>query len=269
MKSFIGLLLIAACVAANCGEDMAGSKAASKKGLAGHVAADKLKELKVGWFYMWSPRAPADAPQGIEFIPMVWGLKDDPKLDTTVAALAEKKKAGTFTTVLGFNEPDGKDQANMTVEAALEKWPKLMETGLRLGSPSAVHADSAWMAEFMREAEKRKLRVDFITVHWYGGADAHIFLQHLDKIHKLYKRPIWVTEFAVADWNAGPNKPNKYTSQQVVKFMERAIPELKRREYVERFSWFLAKAKSEKMGPSALYNDDGSLTDVGRLYSTY
>src|ERR1043165_9233373 len=179
---------------APAGEDAAAAKAASKKGLAGHVSAEKLKELKVGWYYIWSPRAPADAPLdgGIEFVPMVWGLKDDPQLDNTIPGLTEKKKAGAFSTLLGFNEPDGKDQANITVDVALEKWPRLMETGLRLGSPSGVHADSAWMAEFMREAEKRKLRVDFMTVHWYGGVDAHQFLAHLDKIHKLYKRPIWI-----------------------------------------------------------------------------
>lgn len=263
---FCLLILITSLVA---GEAPAVPTPASKKGLAGRVTPDKLKELKVGWYYFWAPRVPGDTPQGIDYVPMVWGLKDDPKLDNTIAGLTEKKKSGAVTTLLGFNEPDGKDQSNMTVEVALENWPKLMDTGLRLGSPAGVHADNAWMTEFMREAEKKKYRIDFITVHWYGTADPATFLAHLEKVHRLYKRPIWITEFAVADWNAGPGKPSKYSQAQVLKFMERVIPALKKLDYVERFSWFLAKAKSEKMGSSALYNEDGTLTELGKLYSTY
>lgn len=245
------------------------AKPVPKKGLAGNVSDEQMKLLKIGWFYKWTPRFPESVPAGIEFIPMVWGVKDDPSLDGTTTKLTEKKKAGASNTLLGFNEPDDKNQSNMTVEAALEKWPKLMETGLRLGSPSGVHADSAWMVEFMKEAEKRKLRVDFITVHWYGTAEPGPFLAHLAKVHKLYNRPIWITEFAVADWNATEAKPVKYTQQQVVKFMERLLPQLNKLDYVERYSWFNCKTKSAKMGTSALFNEDGSLTEVGKVYSTY
>jgi hypothetical protein len=245
-------------------------KITTKKGLAGHVSNDQLKALKVGWFYMWSSAPAADNPPiGIEFVPMMWGWKEGPKHDAAMVDLSEKKKAGTSTTLLGFNEPDVKEQANLTTDLALEKWPKLMETGLRLGSPSGMHPDNAWMIEFMREADKKKLRVDFVTVHWYGGADAAGFLAYLEKIHKLYKRPIWITEFAIADWTAKPGKPAKFTQQQVLKFMERVMPALKRLDYVERYSWFKTKTSSDVMGPSALFNDDGSLTEVGKLYSTF
>ena len=51
--------------------------------------------------------------------------------------------------------------------------------------------------------------------------------------------------------------------------LERIIPALKKLDYVERFSWFLARPKSEKMGPSALYNEDGTLNELGKLYSTF
>src|SRR6185295_7928069 len=139
MRNCLIIGLLAAALAVFAGEESSAKNTVSKKGLAGHVSGEKLKELKVGWFYYWTPRVPTDIPAGIEFVPMVWGLKDDPALDSTMAGLVEKKKAGTFSTVLGFNEPDGKDQSNMTVEVALEKWPKLMETGLRLGSPAVVH----------------------------------------------------------------------------------------------------------------------------------
>ena len=40
--------------------------------------------------------------------------------------------------LLGFNEPDLAEQANMTVEKALELWPRLEATGMRLGSPAVA-----------------------------------------------------------------------------------------------------------------------------------
>ena len=48
--------------------------------------------------------------------------------------LAEKNGS----VLLGFNEPDQPDQANMTVQQALDLWPHLMATGMRLGSPSTA-----------------------------------------------------------------------------------------------------------------------------------
>ena len=44
-----------------------------------------------------------------------------------------------------------------------------MKTGLRLGSPVCVHPDNAWMKAFMQGVAERKLRVDFICMHSYGG----------------------------------------------------------------------------------------------------
>jgi len=76
-----------------------------------------------------------------------------------------------------------------------------MRTGLTLGSPAAVHADGDWMEAFMAGAEKKGYRVDFITIHWYGGADLEGFLGYLARVHALYHRPLWVTEFAPADWS--------------------------------------------------------------------
>ena len=74
--------------------------------------------------------------------------------------------------LLGFNEPDLGDQANMPVEQALDLWPRLMGTGLILGSPSVAtggELPGGWLDRFMKGAKKRKLRVDFITLHWYGA----------------------------------------------------------------------------------------------------
>ena len=88
----------------------------------------------------------------------------------TKQELGRAKKQGS--TLLGFNEPDRADQAHMTVNQALDLWPRLQSTGLRLGAPAvATGGDVAggWLDRFMKGAKARHYRVDFIPLHWYGA----------------------------------------------------------------------------------------------------
>jgi hypothetical protein len=97
------------------------------------------------------------APADVEFVPMIWG-----KDNVTPATLAKAKREGDV--LLGFNEPDMDGQANMSVEDALAAWPKLQDTGRRLGSPAVAYGgDTAggWLDRFMKGAKAKGLRVDF------------------------------------------------------------------------------------------------------------
>ncbi len=76
----------------------------------------------------------------------------------------------------------------------------------------------------MDEVRRRGYRVDFITVHSYMGKNTKHFLAKMERIRRLYDKPIWITEFAVADWDAGPDKPNNYSPADALKFMEEALP---------------------------------------------
>jgi hypothetical protein len=143
-----------------------------------------------------------------------------------------------------------------------------MDTGLRLGSPACVHPDREWMKAFMKGVEERHLRVDFVAVHSYGGLNVGGLMNQLAAVHKLFNRPLWVTEFAVGDWKAKTRTENKYQSEQIVKFMEQLLPRLDRCEFVERYAWFPAKPDDRALGPCALFNEDGSLTPVGQAYRT-
>jgi hypothetical protein len=222
----------------------------------------KLTALNAKWFYTWGAGAPSGIPSSCDFVPMQWG-----KWGCSSEKMDAIKKDGHHT-LLGFNEPDGKDQANLSVEKALELWPRLMDTGLRLGSPAGVQADGEWMTAFMDGVKARGYRVDFMTVHSYDGASADYFLDKLKRIYKLYDRPIWVTEFAVADWQAGQTGRNKFSQDQILKFMKDVLPEMERRNYIERYAWFSASLDHKELGTSALFNADGSLTKLGDFYAS-
>ena len=225
---------------------------------------ERLTACGAHWFYSWGSTPPENIPVGVEFVPMVWGGKTG---DSFTKLGAQLRKA-RCRQLLGLNEPDQKDQSNVTVEAALALWPKLMETGLRLGSPGCVHPDRDWMKTFMKGVDEQRLRVDFVTVHSYGGLSADALMKRLEDVHKLFNRPLWITEFAVGDWQAKTRAENRYQPEQIVRFMEELLPRLDRCACVERYAWFPAKPDNRALGPCALFNDDGSLTPVGEAYRT-
>ncbi|QTN33433.1 glycoside hydrolase family protein [Akkermansiaceae bacterium] len=226
-----------------------------------------IGSLDVGWHYNWTGKWQGKDIKGVPFVPMIWG-----KTPWALAAIKEvrvAKSRGDSSPLLGFNEPDGKSQANMSVEESLDLWPQLEKTNRRLGSPVTVHADNEWMQAFMKGADERGYRVDFVCVHWYGGTDADKLVNLLERIHKLYGKPIWLTEFAPADWKAKTRKDNEIKPAEVLDFMEEALPKLDKLEFLERYAWFSSLPDHPKLGPSALFNADGSLTPLGEAYAAH
>lgn len=234
--------------------------ASTKKGLGLSTRsadwAQKVTEANVSWVYTWGQDQPADLPAGVEFVPMVWGGRSAENL----------KLPANTKEVLGFNEPDRPDQSNMTVDQVVNDWAILEKTGLPLGSPAPSWWSAQWMQDFMTDANQQKLRIDFICIHWYNVPDAQKFLDTIDKIHGTYQKPIWITEFAVGLF--GNNVPT-FTPEQTEDFMRTVIPGLEKRDYVQRYAWFPASPTSKHLGSSALFNDDGSLTDLGKLYASF
>ncbi len=225
--------------------------------------ARKLGSLRCPWFYTWGSNVPPDAPDGSAFVPIIWGYWGDKE---GIAKAGAAAKAAGIKELLGFNEPDQKSQANMSVEKALDTWPLLMDTGLRLGSPGCDHPDREWMKEFMEGVKKRDLRVDFICVHSYGGPSADSLVKRLEQVHQMFKRPIWVTEFAVGDWEAKTTGSNRHKPEAVLRFMEQVLPRLDQLDFVERYAWFPAGQDNRALGTSALFDAEGQLTRLGECY---
>jgi hypothetical protein len=186
--------------------------------------------------------------------------------DNLGANLARAKANGR--TLLAFNEPDMAAQAGMTPQQALDLWPQLQATGLRLGSPApAFGADTpgGWLDQFMTGAEQRGYRVDFITLHWYGGdfgADATNQLKsYLQNVYNRYHRPIWLTEYALMRFDNGTVYPS--TDQQVA-FVTNSSAMLQGLSFVERYSWFILY--STRSGDTGLYRNGTTPTPVGAAY---
>jgi RNA polymerase sigma factor (sigma-70 family) len=222
-----------------------------------------LGDVGAGWYYNWaSNNNDVPGPSGVEFVPMIWG-----KANVTSSTLAQAKSEGKV--LLGFNEPDQGGQANLSVDDALAAWPKLQATGMRLGSPSVSYGgDTAggWLDRFMTGAKQKDLRVDFITLHWYGsdfsGAAVNQFLGYVDAVHKRYNLPIWVTEYGLMNFSGTPKYP---TGAQEAAFIKGSTSGMESRGYVERYAWFALPAVGDSVD-YGLYKDGDSPTDAGKAY---
>lgn len=230
-------------------------------------SAIRVESLNPSWFYNWNTQRTDSVDNKIPFIPMVWGkgsLNFSERI-TTLQNLPENYDK----VLLGFNEPDHKNQSNMSVDKAIELWPQLESFGLRLGSPATAKNPlnkNSWLEQFMKKVKTLNLRVDFICIHWYAPPNPASLLRLVDGVWEKWNKPIWITEFAVADWKA--QTMTKYTHEEVQNFMKTIIPELEKRNYVERYTWKTRNTTDKYMATSALFNNDGSLTQLGNLYKS-
>lgn len=269
MKFLRPAFALALSLTAALAEDAPATKKGICLGANGDIRAaqKRIESLNVGWHYNWTPTWKGKNIKDVPFVPMIWGENE-----WTMKAIGDLKVAktkGESNPLLTYNEPDGKDQSNMSVKRALEIWPMLEKTNRRLGSPVTVHADNEWMTSFMKGADEKNYRVDFICVHWYGENDPENFINRLEEIHELYDKPIWVTEFAIADWSAKTAKDNDQKPEEVLKFMKAVLPKLDDLDFVERYAWFTAPPSHPKLGSSALFDASGKLTELGEFYASH
>ena len=189
----------------------------------------------------------------------------------TAKSLATAKRNGRI--LLGFNEPDHEGQARMSVKEALELWPQLEGTGMRLGSSAcAGGADlsNGWFSEFMKGAKAKGFRIDFICVHRYQNnfsdpaAATQNLKRFLEDVYALYHQPLWLTEFAMTDWKCPASR------KQQIAFMKQAIPMLQALPFVERYAWFAMPPNPDgddgSLANASLCDGNGSLNDAGAYY---
>ncbi len=223
----------------------------SKKGIAGGI----WQNFNVGWYYDWS--IDANSRPDLEYVP-IRQARWWPGLD-------QDWRARGATHLLGYNEPDHKDQSNLKVDDAIYSWPDLLATGLRLGSPAVSDGGLSWLYDFIAKADAAHLRVDFVAVHYYraasnagdGSRAAAQFYDFLREIHDRTRRPIWVTE-----WNNGAN----WTGHDPTYAQEKAavaamIKMLDRTPFVERYAIY-----NWVKDVRNVQRDDGSLTPAGEVY---
>jgi len=231
------------------------------------VGAD-LAASGASWYYNWSATPDGiSTPASVAFVPMIKTPRD-----VNAATLSEVKHEGKF--LLGFNEPDVANEANLTVSQALNLWPRLEATGMELGSPAVsfgTNKTSGWLGQFMQGARDRGYRVDFITVHWYGqhhwtdpATNVNGLKSYLQQTYELYHKPIWITEFSLIAFSSGP--PSYATPAQEAAFLTAATKMLAGLPYVQRYAWYTLTG-THNGGNTVLFGDGKTTpTAVGKAF---
>ena len=130
------------------------TKRATKKGFVAGTSdptcAAKIAALNCDWYYTWGSKPPSIPPPGLLFTPMYWSIANAPSGALASFARNNSPPGWDPVNLLTYNEPDGTTpgaQANMRVDDAVAKWPDIVATGRRLGSPvmygSLVHPGSS------------------------------------------------------------------------------------------------------------------------------
>merc|ERR1711971_894438 len=163
------------------------SSISSKKGLCVSKKNFDCRDLalfpNISWYYNWGSeyhgQSCSDPSPQPGYIPMVWGYWGSVPTDIPAS----------HPLVLGFNEPDHENQANMSPERALEGWLLLQEAypDRQLVSPGTSlkpDGEMVWIDTFMDLCNAVNYRVDYISVHRYGGTAENI----MGMIDDLYRR---------------------------------------------------------------------------------
>ncbi|MEM7390827.1 MAG: glycosyl hydrolase [Verrucomicrobiota bacterium] len=240
-----------------------------------------VKALNASWNYSWGSRYTPVQPTNLEFLPMAWGAWSEEGLRHDLRThVVPRIKSGHVKRFLGFNEPDKHDQANMNYRAALKYWPILESLNIPLCSPACANPEGidddtiqgvkgTWMRDFMKEADRRGYRVDYIGVHWYGDTGAQSFKAKLARIYEMYgRRPLLVSEFAPADWGAKKPTDNRYSRADVLTFMKDVLPWMEQQDWIAGYAWFSFGYRQSVGTSSALFDDKGKLTALGRYYAS-
>lgn len=174
----------------------------------------------------------------------------------------------------GYNEPDNPVEdayQNLSPQGsttnAVDRWPELLATGLRVGAPAVTDAGLGWLTDFMNKANAAGHRVDYVPVHYYRSywnksdpqGAANQMYQFLESVHNATGLPVWVTEFNNgANWTDNAHDPsvnqNRDAIQAMIQMMDNT-PWIERYAVYSRVEWF-----------RQTHYDDGWITPMGAMY---
>lgn len=222
----------------------------SKIGIApgGYVTGD-LELLNTAWSYRWNNEVYGDR---VEWIDMIWGAR---YMDVPIHS----------NIILGFNEPDRPDQANLDPLTAAQLWRQieLRYPDKRLISPAPSQADPGWlwrMTDDYAALYGTRPRFDGVAVHYYRNSDDapqvsdYLTQRRADEIAHGYTATLWLTEVGACGVDEAE------TFRDMAAFVEVT-------DWVERAAWYKLRSDYWDQRPcSTLIDDSGELTPLGELY---
>jgi len=249
---------------------------APKKGL-GHGLYGSA--FNVDWLYRWGPNRPTGLSEDVVFHPMQWGSFNW-TYNTGSGPIwqrnSEWRKSGDGVIMMGFNEPDRTEQANIPVATAVNLWPQMMALNQPLLGPSPAD-DGTWIAAFTTDARNRGFRWEYTAIHAYPGpgGSSDGLINDVQRYFNNYGLPVWLTEFSFVDWGKNQTWSEEDCYQTLAEFLWRAEGFAPLRKYAlfvftEDDEYPMPPNSYQRISPaprSNTYDRFGNLTAFGKLYA--
>lgn len=232
----------------------------------------------MSWFYDWG-NVPLDIAVAasdkydIEYCPMAWNAGWN---ETKIRAYVNSHPNCKY--ILAYNEPNFREQANMTPAQAAADWPRLRsfadELGLKVISPACNYSawtewstPKKWLDEFFRLVPIEQ--VDGIALHCYMGWGSAL-INYVKEYIGYYNKPIWLTEFCA--WDDRHGTPDEAMQKIQREYLIETFDYLETEPMVARYAWFMAKTGENNSIPAfpwmqLLAGHNGSLTELGKVFN--
>jgi hypothetical protein len=221
----------------------------------------EIDELRLSWVFVWGPWIPSFA--GVESVPMIWG-----------PAQMGMPAGGNSEWVIGFNEPDQRDQANLTPAEGARLWAQ-MEAAYperKLTSPQVVHWNASWLEQWYAAYIAqfgRPPRMDAIAIHTYfcaSAADCQAQVEYYIGLAKRWNVPeVWITE-----WTFSPGMDR--TLRAAIADMREYMAWLEQEPMVGRYAVWTNRTECTGFAPGTYFDtpmfaQNGAITEMGKAYA--
>ena len=213
-----------------------------------------------GFAYNWAQTESKDV--GAPFIPMMHKVSDS-TAEAWLANVDKAVKAGSKA-VMGFNEPDHAEQANLTPEAACTAWKEYMNPiasshpDVTILGPSVTNGGAPmgldWLSRFHEgcpDAIVHATNIHFYDI--YEEATIDRFKAQVEKAATNYGKPVWITEFGL--------NPGSASEEQAASFLKEAMAYCDSSDKVQGYSWFMVGTGENQL------NTASGLSAIGQVYA--
>lgn len=241
-----------------------------KKGTNGaNISGDYVVKYNCSHYYNWK-LDPTSGKTSDDFQSMWW---NDSASRTQQLVLIRPDWAAVDEPkyLIGFNEPNHSDQANMTEQNAINEWSRMEQVKLPLVGPQPDSPGSTWgsgsYGDFFNQADAMGVRLEEGGGHIYPTASTPDFDTFSTMVTSYYNlensRVQWVTEFDWVNWGGAAT----WTADQLYSILAETLWRYENNAYVKRYQWFAFSSGWVNGAPGAFENN--GMLPLGRLYAAW
>ncbi|KAG5179898.1 glycosyl hydrolase catalytic core-domain-containing protein [Tribonema minus] len=231
----------------------------------------------VRWYNNWNVTSQnATAFSRLAFMPMVWSRYG--ATHWLQAIQPPPTPGGPGSILLGFNEPNGQMQANMTPQVAASVWGGVLDRAKELdfklaspsptkkGYPAALLSGIVWLQQFFAEADQlyntTNAGVHYINMHSYDCNIATV-KDRIDLVSATFNDTrVIISEVGCAAAKLAGN------ATMMMDFMQQVVPMLEAHPRVAYYSWFNGLEKyAVSPASSSLFSRKNKLSALGLEYT--